>query len=119
RMQRADERSEALAAALGEGRVGPIGRDAASRAVLDALDDDLDTPNAIRVLERGARGAKEERTRASLALSRRCLASRASPQRPSRGPAGSRTLLVGHYSSARPPGRKRPSSRELESPSGR
>ena len=73
RMQRADERSEALASALGDGPAGPIRRDEASAAVLDALDDDLDTPRAIRALERGARAAKDERTRGSLRAIARVL----------------------------------------------
>ncbi len=73
RMRRADERSESLAAALGDGPIGPIRRDAASGSVLDALDDDLDTPKAISRLERGARGAKNDRTRASLRAIARVL----------------------------------------------
>jgi len=51
---RATERAAALAEALGRGPVGPVGRDAVTREVLAALDDDLDTRTAIRVLERGA-----------------------------------------------------------------
>jgi L-cysteine:1D-myo-inositol 2-amino-2-deoxy-alpha-D-glucopyranoside ligase len=57
KLARAGERAAALAEALGHGPVGPLGRDATSRAVLAALDDDLDTHEAIRVLERGARDA--------------------------------------------------------------
>jgi L-cysteine:1D-myo-inositol 2-amino-2-deoxy-alpha-D-glucopyranoside ligase len=57
RLQKARERSEALTDALGRGAVGPLGRDAATRAVLTALDDDLDTPRAMRALDREARRA--------------------------------------------------------------
>jgi L-cysteine:1D-myo-inositol 2-amino-2-deoxy-alpha-D-glucopyranoside ligase len=51
---RARDRTDALADALGRGAVGPLGRDAVTREALAALDDDLDTRTAIRVLERGA-----------------------------------------------------------------
>jgi L-cysteine:1D-myo-inositol 2-amino-2-deoxy-alpha-D-glucopyranoside ligase len=54
---RAAERVAALAQSLGRGAVGPIGGDAATREVLAALDDDLDTRTAIRALEHGARSA--------------------------------------------------------------
>jgi L-cysteine:1D-myo-inositol 2-amino-2-deoxy-alpha-D-glucopyranoside ligase len=54
---RAGERASALAQSLGAGPVGPLGRDVVTREVLAALDDDLDTRTAIRVLERGARRA--------------------------------------------------------------
>ena len=54
---RAGERVIALTEALGRGPVGPPGRDRATREVLAALDDDLDTRAAIRALERGARRA--------------------------------------------------------------
>jgi cysteinyl-tRNA synthetase len=54
---RAGERAAALAEALGRGPVGPRGRDRATREVLGALDDDLDTRAAIRALEGGARTA--------------------------------------------------------------
>ena len=54
---RATERAAALAEALGRGGVGPLGRDGVTREALAALDDDLDTGSAIRVLERGARRA--------------------------------------------------------------
>ncbi|HZP95006.1 MAG TPA: cysteine--tRNA ligase [Candidatus Limnocylindria bacterium] len=57
RLARARERADRLAGALGRGPVGPLGRDAATRAVLAALDDDLDTRAAIQTLERAARGA--------------------------------------------------------------
>ncbi|MGH2492738.1 MAG: cysteine--tRNA ligase [Candidatus Limnocylindria bacterium] len=54
---RAAERAAALTESLGRGTVGPLGRDRATREVLAALDDDLDTRTAIRALERGARKA--------------------------------------------------------------
>ena len=54
---RAEERAAALAEALGRGPIGPRGRDRATREVLAALDDDLDTRAALRALERGARKA--------------------------------------------------------------
>ena len=54
---RAGERASALAEELGSGPVGPLGRDAMTREVLAALDDDLDTRTAIRTLERRARKA--------------------------------------------------------------
>jgi hypothetical protein len=54
---RAGERAAALAESLGRGAVGPVGRDAATREVVAALDDDLDTRTAIRALEHGARSA--------------------------------------------------------------
>jgi len=57
RLVRAGERASALAETLGRGVVGPLGRDVATREVLEALDDDLDTRTAIRALERGARSA--------------------------------------------------------------
>ena len=57
RLARARERAAALAGALGRGAVGPVGRDAGTRAVLAALDDDLNAPRAIRVLEHAARTA--------------------------------------------------------------
>ena len=54
---RAGDRAAALAESLGRGAVGPVGRDAATRDVVAALDDDLDTRTAIRALEHGARSA--------------------------------------------------------------
>jgi L-cysteine:1D-myo-inositol 2-amino-2-deoxy-alpha-D-glucopyranoside ligase len=60
RLARAGERAAALAEALGRGPVGPLGRDVATRDTLAALDDDLDTREAIRVLERGARKASAQ-----------------------------------------------------------
>ena len=64
RLERARARARKLETTLGRGRLGPLGRDAATRAVLAALDDDLDTPRAIRALER-ARPVNED-ARASL-----------------------------------------------------
>ena len=55
----ARRRSDALVRSLGSGRVGPLANDAATRQVLAALDDDLDTRTAIRRLERSARTARE------------------------------------------------------------
>jgi L-cysteine:1D-myo-inositol 2-amino-2-deoxy-alpha-D-glucopyranoside ligase len=57
---RAGERAAALAESLAGRPVGPLGHDRASRDVLAALDDDLDTRTAIRVLERGALGARTD-----------------------------------------------------------
>jgi L-cysteine:1D-myo-inositol 2-amino-2-deoxy-alpha-D-glucopyranoside ligase len=58
RLQRAIERQRAFAARLGApAAADPIGRDAATREVLGALDDDLDIPRAMRLLERHARKA--------------------------------------------------------------
>jgi L-cysteine:1D-myo-inositol 2-amino-2-deoxy-alpha-D-glucopyranoside ligase len=57
RLARARVRAAALAKDLGRGSVGPLGRDAGTRAVLAALDDDLNAPRAIRALERSARTA--------------------------------------------------------------
>jgi cysteinyl-tRNA synthetase len=64
-LMRAGERAAALAESLGRGPGGPLGSDAATREVLAALDDDLDTRTAIRALERAARRANP-RTRSSL-----------------------------------------------------
>ena len=52
-------RADRLARALGTERPAPIGRDRATTAVLAALDNDLDTARAIRILEREARRADE------------------------------------------------------------
>ncbi|MGH2500282.1 MAG: hypothetical protein ACRDF0_09365, partial [Candidatus Limnocylindria bacterium] len=64
---------ERLADVLARAPRGAIGRDAASRAVLAALDDDLDTARAIRLLERSARTDPDAKTRASLAAIARVL----------------------------------------------
>ena len=65
RLAAARERATEIAALLGRGATGPIGHDRGSRDVLAALDDDLDTPRAIRALERAARGA-DAKTKPSL-----------------------------------------------------
>ena len=64
-LARSAERQAALAERLGRRPVGPIGRDAGTRAVLAALDDDLDTAGAIRALERVSRTA-DDHAKASL-----------------------------------------------------
>jgi len=64
-LARSVDRQRALAARLGEGPVGPIGRDRPTRAVLAALDRDLDTAGATRELERQAKNA-DPAVRASL-----------------------------------------------------
>ena len=57
-LQRAIDRQRALAERLGAPTPSDrIGRDAATREVLAALDDDLDIPRAMRLLERHARRA--------------------------------------------------------------
>ena len=58
-LARASRRAERLARALGGGAMR-LGSDARSRAVLAALDSDLDTGRAIRALESGVRGAPED-----------------------------------------------------------
>jgi L-cysteine:1D-myo-inositol 2-amino-2-deoxy-alpha-D-glucopyranoside ligase len=65
RLERARWRAAAIADALGRGRSGPIGRDEATRAIIAALEDDLDTPRAIRLLERASRRSSSG-TRSSL-----------------------------------------------------
>jgi L-cysteine:1D-myo-inositol 2-amino-2-deoxy-alpha-D-glucopyranoside ligase len=57
RVARARVRAAALAGDLGRGAVGPLGRDAGTRAILAALDQDLNVPRALRALERAARSA--------------------------------------------------------------
>ena len=64
-LARSVDRQRALAARLGVGQVGPIGRDRPTRAVLAALDRDLDTAGAIRELERQAKN-DDPAVRASL-----------------------------------------------------
>jgi len=73
RLQRARERATALGATLGRGAIGPLGRDAATRTVLAALDDDLDMPRAIRALEREARRAPESARPSLRFIARRIL----------------------------------------------
>ena len=58
RLARARQRAETLTRALGRGPMR-LARDAATRAVLAALDRDLDTPRAIRALERHAATAAD------------------------------------------------------------
>jgi cysteinyl-tRNA synthetase len=67
-LTRAAERQRALAERLGDGPVGPLGRDAATRSVLVALDRDLDTAGAIRALERAAKSAGDEARRSLRAV---------------------------------------------------
>ena len=64
-LDRARLRQKALADALGRAPIGPIGRDRDSRAALAALENDLDVPRAVRIIERSAPGA-DAATRASL-----------------------------------------------------
>ena len=73
RLERARQRAERLEKALGHGRIGPVGRDASTRAVLAALDADLDTRGAIRALEREARGAPDAARPSLRALARDVL----------------------------------------------
>jgi len=70
---RAGERAAALAEGLSRGPIGPLGRDAATREVLAALDDDLDTRAAIRALERAARTAGAGAKRSLRYVARRVL----------------------------------------------
>ena len=58
-------RQKALAAALGRGRIGPLGRDRDTKAALAALEHDLDVRRALAFLERAAPRA-DATTRASL-----------------------------------------------------
>jgi len=64
-LDRARLRAKALADAFGRAPIGPIGRDRDSRAALAALENDLDVPRAVRIIERSAPGA-DAATRASL-----------------------------------------------------
>ena len=64
-LDRARLRQKALSEAFGRGRSGPIGRDPDSRAALAALENDLDVPRALRIIERRAPRA-DAATRASL-----------------------------------------------------
>jgi L-cysteine:1D-myo-inositol 2-amino-2-deoxy-alpha-D-glucopyranoside ligase len=72
-LARAGERAAAVSDSLGGGPIGPLGRDGASREVLAALDDDLDTRTAIRVLERRARSARADTKPSLRYLARRVL----------------------------------------------
>jgi L-cysteine:1D-myo-inositol 2-amino-2-deoxy-alpha-D-glucopyranoside ligase len=64
-LDRARLRAKALADAFGRGPAGPIGRDAATRGALAALENDLDVPRALRIIERAAPRA-DPNTRSSL-----------------------------------------------------
>jgi L-cysteine:1D-myo-inositol 2-amino-2-deoxy-alpha-D-glucopyranoside ligase len=66
RLARARDRANALAESLGRGRLGPIGRETATQAVLGPLEDDLHVERAIRALERHARRDLAPDTAASL-----------------------------------------------------
>ncbi|MGH2376976.1 MAG: cysteine--tRNA ligase [Candidatus Limnocylindria bacterium] len=72
-LERSVQRQRELAERLGKGSVGPIGRDRATRAVLAALDRDLDTARAIRELERQAKTADEGSLRSLRAVARKVL----------------------------------------------
>ncbi len=75
RLERAVARQAALAERLGRpARSDAIGRDAATRAVVASLEDDLDVTRAIRAIERAA-GVAGARTRASGAAADRARAS--------------------------------------------
>jgi len=73
RLAAARKRSAALVASLGSGRVGPLASDAATREVLAALDDDLDTRTAIRRLERATRVADDTTKRSLRHVAREIL----------------------------------------------
>ena len=64
-LDRARLRAKALGDALGRGPIGPIGRDRDTRDALAALEDDLNVPRALRVIERAASRA-DPKTRSSL-----------------------------------------------------
>lgn len=64
-LDRARLRAKALADAFGRGPVGPLGRDADTRAALAALEDDLNVPRALRIIERSA-SRVDPQARASL-----------------------------------------------------
>jgi L-cysteine:1D-myo-inositol 2-amino-2-deoxy-alpha-D-glucopyranoside ligase len=73
RLERARTRAAALATSLGRGAIGPLGRDAATRAVMKSLEADLDAPRAIRALERAARTASAEARPSLRLVARRVL----------------------------------------------
>ena len=64
-LDRARLRTTALAAALGRGAVGPLGRDPDTRSAVAALEDDLDVRRALSIVERAAPRA-DVKARASL-----------------------------------------------------
>ena len=72
RLARARERADRLARDLGRGPA-VLGRDAATRSVLAALDADLDAPRAIRLLERAARDASASAKPSLRFIARRIL----------------------------------------------
>jgi len=72
RLERATQRAERLAKDLGRGRVA-LGSDRASRAVMTLLEDDLDTPRAMRALASAARADPDMKARASLRAIARAL----------------------------------------------
>ena len=73
RLSRARDRAGSLAASLGRGRVGPLGRDRGTREVIAALENDLDTPRAIRALERAARRASPDQLGSLRFIARKIL----------------------------------------------
>ena len=79
RLARAVERADRLAKDLGRGRGGErtgrarISGDRATRGVIAHLEDDLDTPRAIRALESAVRADPDAKTRASLLAIARVL----------------------------------------------
>ena len=64
-LDRARLRAKALADVFGRGRVGPIGRDGYTRGALAALENDLNVPRALRIIEWSAPRV-DAKTRASL-----------------------------------------------------
>ena len=64
-LDRARLRAKALADTFGRGPVGPIGRDGHTRGALAALENDLDVPRALGIIERSAPRV-DAKTRASL-----------------------------------------------------
>jgi cysteinyl-tRNA synthetase len=64
-LDRARVRAKALADAFGRGPVGPIGRDGYTRGALAALENDLNVPRALGIIEWSAHRV-DPKTRASL-----------------------------------------------------
>ena len=64
-LDRARLRAKALGHVFGRGPVGPLGRDGDTRAAIAALEDDLDVPRAVRLIEQAA-PRTDAKTRASL-----------------------------------------------------
>ncbi|HEX6062302.1 MAG TPA: class I tRNA ligase family protein [Candidatus Limnocylindria bacterium] len=69
-LDRARLRAKALAEVFGRGPVGPIARDPDSRVTLAALEDDLDVPRALRIIERSAPRADTATRRSLHAMAR-------------------------------------------------